>query len=70
MLLNGFDLLAQRFGFLELFFLAVLLKKRGVAEPDVLDFACELVFPFSHVHFVWLPNNALPMSFGTGCIRR
>ena len=56
------DLFAKCFGFLEFLFLAVLLEKCGVAEPDVLDFACKFVFPLCHVHLAGFPNDALPVS--------
>ena len=39
-------------------------KKRGVAEPDVLDFACKFVFPLCHVHLVGFPNDAFPVPSG------
>ena len=67
-LFDCFDLFAEGFGFLELFLLTVLFEERGVAEPDVLDFACEFVFPFGHVHFVWFPNYAFPISLWIRCV--
>ena len=51
------DLFAQGFGFLELLFLTVLLEERGVAKPDVLDFASEFIYPFGHVHLVGFPSD-------------
>ena len=65
-LLYDADLFAKVFGFLELFFLAVLLKKRGVAEPDVLDFAREFVDPFGDVHLVGFPSDFAHPAFGFG----
>jgi len=63
MLLDCFDLFAQGFGFLKLFFLAILLKKRCVAEPTYLILLLAYL-PFCNVHLSG--SQTTPFQFPAG----
>jgi len=47
-------------GLVELASLAILLYRSRVAQPDVLELACELVLPTRNPHGLGLPNDLLP----------
>ena len=53
---------------IELGRLTALLDRRGIAEPDVLELAGELVFPARDPHRVGLPDDLRPFAIDGRCV--